>query len=97
MATITLNWNNPSTSAGGTPQGYYIYRANGDIAPAVSNGALTNMTKLSGSTSHTTAGAANSASDATAASGSQYTYCVVAYNEAGEGITSDILHDTVTA
>ena len=97
MATITLNWNNPSSSAGGTPQGYYIYRADGDINPAVSNGALTNMTKLSGSTAHTSAGTANSATDTTAVSGNDYTYCVVAYNEAGEGITSDILHDTVTA
>jgi hypothetical protein len=97
MATITLNWNNPSSSAGGTPEGYYIYRANGDITPNVSNGGFTNMTKLSGSTAHTSAGAANSATDTTATSGSEYTYCVVAYNEAGEGITSDILHDTVTA
>jgi hypothetical protein len=97
MATVNLSWNNPASSSGGTPDGYYIYRANGDVTPAVSGGALTNMTKLSGSVNHTSAGAANSTTDSTADAGTEYTYCVVAFNEAGEGITSGILHDTVTA
>lgn len=97
MATVNLSWTNPSASSGGTPEGYYIYRANGDVTPAVSSGAFTNMTKVGGSVSHTSAGASTSASDNTAVSGNTYTYAVVAFNEAGEGITSSVPHDTVTA
>jgi hypothetical protein len=97
MATVNLSWTNPSASSGGTPEGYYIYRANGDVTPSVSNGAFSNMTKLSGTVSHTSAGASNSGVDNTAQSGSTYTYAVVAFNEAGEGITSAVPHDTVTA
>lgn len=97
MATVNLSWNNPASGTGGTPEGYKIYRANGDVTPVVSGGAFTNMTALSGIVSHTSAGAANSATDSTAAAGQTYTYAVVAFNEAGEGITNSVPHDTVTA
>lgn len=97
MATVNLSWNNPASGTGGTPEGYKIYRANGDVTPAVSGGAFTNMTALSGTINHTSAGAANSATDSTVTEGLTYTYAVVAFNEAGEGITSAVPHDTVTA
>lgn len=99
MATVNLSWTSPASGAGGTPEGYFIYRATGTVAPVVSGGALQAAfvkQNPSSPVAHTGANANHSSTD-TVTAGTTHTYVVVAKNEAGEGITSGILHDTVTA
>ena len=99
MATVNLSWDSPASGAGGTPDGYFIYRATGTVTPDVSGGALqTAFVKQNPASpvAHTGPSASHSSTD-TVTAGTTHTYVVVAKNEAGEGITSGILHDTVTA
>jgi hypothetical protein len=99
MATVNLSWTSPASGSGGTPSGYYIYRASGTVTPTVSGGALQSaFVKINSSSpvSHTGSNTGHSSVD-TVTAGTTHTYVVAAFNEAGEGITSGILHDTVTA
>lgn len=103
---ITISWTNPAAGAGGTPDTYEVYRANGSRTPEYNSGNNdldSNWTKLTGSgfpVTHTSFGASSSVVDPTAEGGTTYSYAVLAKNTAGYGLpssASDVPHQSVTA
>lgn len=81
MAKITLNWNPPSDSSGGSATSYKIYRVNG----AETNGStiVSTGTNIANPDHSGSATAPQTYPDNTAAHGSEYSYTILGKNAAG--------------
>ena len=85
MATISLTWDAPDPSLGGTVEGYKVYRAVGGT-PSVhaDGGAVVSIGSSVGTTLASTRAYTESLSDS-----GKHSYAVVATNPAGESTASN--------
>lgn len=85
MAKITLNWNPPSDSSGGSATSYKIYRVNGTETNG--NTIVSNGTNIANPTHSGSATAQQTYDDNSATHGSPYSYTILGNNAAGTSLT----------